>query len=113
MLPDFKLISEIELFSVGFKNAKLLSIKLITTIRLCSEFLSNQSHYDFGMRTLKTILRLSKSKKNEKFDENEDLILWHAINEANLSKLVNDDVPIFQVNIPIICTSYILCITDI
>lgn len=97
MLPNFNLISEIELFSVGFKNAKMLATKLVTAFRLCSELLSNQSHYDFSMRTMKSVLRLSKSRKTECLDENEETILCRAINAVNRSKLAHDDMLVFQV----------------
>lgn len=100
MKPDFLQISEIELLSVGYKSAKSLATKLITTYRLCSDLLSDQPHYDFGMRTIKSALRLAKLKKTQHIkDENEeeDTIVMRAITDVNLSKLHIVDVPIFQV----------------
>jgi dynein heavy chain, axonemal len=95
MMPDYNMIAEIYLFSVGFHYARDLSRKMVSSLHLCSQQLSVQEHYDFGMRALKTILVAAGEIKRKEGD-NEEAIIMKAIVEINLPKFNSEDVPLFN-----------------
>ena len=96
MIPDYALIAEISLYSFGFKEARALAIKLITSLRLASEQLSTQSHYDYGMRAVITIIKAAGNLKRNHSAEAEDVLILRAINESNLPKFTSEDIPLFK-----------------
>lgn len=63
VVPDLELICEIMLVAEGFIEAKVLARKFITLYRLCRELLSKQSHYDWGLRAIKSLLVVAGSLK--------------------------------------------------
>lgn len=44
------------LYSQGFTSAESVASRIVPLFRQCTEQLSRQSHYDFGLRALKSVL---------------------------------------------------------
>eukprot|EP00898_Chlorokybus_atmophyticus_P006606 jgi/Chlat1/6947/Chrsp52S06617 len=96
MIPDYALVAEVMLFSEGFQNAKALSSKMVKLYKLSSEQLSQQDHYDFGMRALKSVLVMAGALKRANPDLDEDIVLIRAMKDSNLPKFLVDDALLFQ-----------------
>lgn len=109
--PDRQLIAQVMLFSQGFRTAEKLATKIVPFFKLCDEQLSNQPHYDFGLRALKSVLvsagnikrdRIQRIKQNdasineasiaEQLPEQE--ILIQSICETMVPKLIAEDIPL-------------------
>lgn len=96
MVPDYTLIAEIMLFSEGFSSAKQLSKKMTKLYKLSSQQLSQQDHYDFGMRAVKSVLVMAGSLKRAQPNVSEDIILIKAMQDSNIPKFLSFDIPLFN-----------------
>ncbi len=105
VVPDRKQIAQVMLYSQGITTAEELSGKITLLFTLCEEQLSVQSHYDFGLRALKSVLTgagdlkrlaiaaMSSSVTMAKIEV--DVLIKSACDSV-LPKLVSDDIPLFR-----------------
>ena len=100
--PDRELIAEVMLFSQGFKSAERLSKKITNLFKQCREKLSTQPHYDFGLRSVKSVLvsagqmQRKENKKEEDSQAPEEKVLLQTVCETLIPKLVPSDVSVFE-----------------
>ncbi|KAM9314768.1 dynein axonemal heavy chain 6 [Pholidichthys leucotaenia] len=95
MVPNYALIAEVILYSEGFESSKTLARKMTQMYKLCSEQLSQQDHYDFGMRAVKSVLVMAGSLKRENPHLSEDVVLIRALRDSNLPKFLTADAVLF------------------
>ena len=115
--PDRQLIAQVMLYSQGFRTAEALSKKVVPLFILCAEQLSAQSHYDFGLRALKSVLvsaggikrkrmetaRQAYIQRGQAVDEeaiaaevDEQDVLIQSVSETMIPKLVAEDIPLLK-----------------
>lgn len=95
---DVQQVVTIELHANGFTKAHEIATKIVTLFRLAEEMLSLEARYDFGMRSVKTLLRMADVRAIKRSNDDEENIIVKAINDYILCKLNDEDAHIFAVS---------------
>jgi dynein heavy chain 2 len=97
-IPDNELIAEVILLSEGFEQGNTLGCKIVSLFNLCKQLLSTQQHYDWGLRALKTVLRVAgnllqmKKRSGVAITQKDEVnIVCQALRSNTLSKLTFGD----------------------
>jgi len=80
----------------GFEDSRTLARKMVKLYKLASEQLSQQDHYDFGMRAVKSVLVMAGSLRRSQPNLAEDVMLIRAMRDSNLPKFLSADIELFQ-----------------
>lgn len=107
VVPDRKLIAQVMLYSQGIVSAEKLAGPIVDLFIMCQKQMSKQSHYDFGLRALKTLLVSAGGLKRRAMTANQKLeiddltrlerivLIQGACNNI-LPKLVAIDLDVFS-----------------
>ncbi|TRY53342.1 Dynein heavy chain [Cryptosporidium tyzzeri] len=107
VVPDRQRIAEVTLFAQGFQFGEMISRQIVTLFELCQSQMTSQPHYDFGLRSMKSVLRSAGKLKKSAISENkealddpqklvilEQQLIIRSISSTLLPKLVSTDVPL-------------------
>lgn len=74
---------------------KVLAKKMTVLYALAQEQLSKQCHYDWGLRSLNSVLRMAGVMKRQSDDLPEAVVLMRVLRDMNFPKFIFEDVPLF------------------
>ncbi|XP_022659262.1 cytoplasmic dynein 2 heavy chain 1-like [Varroa destructor] len=101
-VPDNVVITQVLLYAEGFKYSNVLSTKLVAVFTLAKEFLSEQQHYDWGLRSLKSVIQACGTQlrhaalSRECREQDESAVIIRALRLNTLSKLAYRDCQLFD-----------------
>ena len=106
VVPDRKLIAQVMLYSQGIVSAEKLADPVVDLFIMSQKQMSKQTHYDFGLRALKTLLVSAGGLKRKAIMDNatiegeelanlERKVLVQGACNNILPKLVQSDLNVF------------------
>ena len=95
LVPDMEIIMKVKLTASGFTEANVLAKKFNVFYRLCKQQFSAQPQYDFGLRSILSVIRIMGSSRHNSPDTPEAEQLLNALTGMNKSRLAQQDVPLF------------------
>ena len=98
MTPNVDLIIEIMLFSEGFSTSmRPLAKRMFTLYYLMVQQLSKQDHYDFGLRSVKSVLNSAGAlKRGDDGSTQEDVLLLRADSRHERAQVHRAGLPALQ-----------------
>ncbi|GLH10281.1 Uncharacterized protein GBIM_15218, partial [Gryllus bimaculatus] len=93
--PNMELICQVNLICEGYSKAKILAKKITVLYKLAREQLSQQLHYDFGLRALTSFLANTRDLKRCYPEKEEEVLLTQTLMEITVPQLVSEDVSAF------------------
>ncbi|XP_043978634.1 dynein axonemal heavy chain 1 isoform X2 [Gambusia affinis] len=92
VIPEFDMIVEISLYSLGFSDASALSKKIDKFFKLLFDQLASQEHYYFDIRAVKAVIAVAGNLRRDNPAMNEGSICLQAIHEISIPQFSQSDL---------------------
>ena len=94
-IPEYSVITEVQLFTRGFNDSKKLSQKLTKLYKLASDLIMKPNNYEFGIRIITTVINAAGFMKLQDREAPEEELIIKAIKTTNASMFLEQDWTLF------------------